>query len=74
MFNIVLAIVRGVPAMLACYALGTAWFMALTGTGFAAALLMCVVPFIPGDLLKVAGAGAVCEALLRYTRTRGRGG
>ena len=63
--NIVFAVIRGIPAMVACYALGTAWFMALTGTGLGAALLMCVVPFVPGDILKIVAAGAVCEAVGR---------
>lgn len=43
-------------ALLACYFLGTLWFMLSTGTGLAAALLLCVVPFLPGDALKIAAA------------------
>ncbi len=41
-----------------CYTLGTLWFMYLTSTGFAAALMMCVVPFLAGDAIKIA-AGAI---------------
>ncbi len=41
-----------------CYTLGTLWFMYLTSTGFAAALIACVVPFLPGDAVKIA-AGAI---------------
>lgn len=38
---------------IACYALGTAWFILVTGTGVAGALLTCVVPFLPGDAVKM---------------------
>ena len=37
-----------------CYALGTAWFCFSTHTGVMAALWMCVIPFIVGDLVKMA--------------------
>ena len=35
------------------YAFGTAWFCFSTGTGLFAALLICVFPFIIGDLVKI---------------------
>ena len=38
---------------LALYLLGTAWYMAQTGNGLAAALGLCVLPFLPGDALKM---------------------
>ena len=37
----------------ACYTLGTIWFMHLTSTGFVAALMLCVVPFLIGDGIKI---------------------
>jgi biotin transport system substrate-specific component len=49
--------------ILACYAIGTAWFMYSTNTPFLAALGMCVFPFIPGDALKIAAAALLCERL-----------
>ena len=64
-----LAIVRGLPALIACYALGTAWFVVSTGNGVLAAMLVCVVPFIPGDILKLAGAAAICAALRKSKRS-----
>jgi biotin transport system substrate-specific component len=63
-----LTLVTGVPALAACYALGTAWFMISTGTGFAASMMMCVIPFLPGDAVKIVFAAAVCEALRRPMR------
>lgn len=38
------------------YALGTAWYCFQSGTGPAAAVLLCVVPFLPGDIFKMAFA------------------
>lgn len=40
----------------ACYALGTAWFIFSTGTSVVPALMSCVIPFIPGDILKISTA------------------
>ena len=40
----------------ALYAVGTAWFMIQTGNGLVASLGMCVVPFLPGDAVKIAAA------------------
>lgn len=39
------------------YAFGTAWFCAVSGTAPRAAFTICILPFIPGDLVKMA---AVC--------------
>ncbi|MGN0468761.1 MAG: biotin transporter BioY [Acutalibacteraceae bacterium] len=41
------------------YAIGTAWFMFQTKTAFAAAMASCVIPFLPGDAVKIAAASAV---------------
>lgn len=69
--RIFIALVIGLPALAACYAIGTAWFMITSGTGFLAALWMCVIPFIPGDLLKLALASVVLEALRKRIRALG---
>ena len=46
------------PAMMAAgtavlYAVGTAWFMVQTGNALGAALSLCVIPFLPGDAVKI---------------------
>ena len=41
------------------YTLGTVWFSVQTGNGIAAALLICVVPFLIGDSLKIVAATIV---------------
>lgn len=33
--------------------IGTLWFMFVTKVNLSASLMMCVVPFIPGDLIKI---------------------
>lgn len=35
------------------YAVGTVWFCVQTGTPVEGALVACVLPFLPGDLLKI---------------------
>ena len=36
-----------------CYAFGTAWFCVQAGYTVSAALAVCVIPFIPADLIKM---------------------
>lgn len=38
----------------ACYALGTVWFMVLTGMDLITSLTYCVIPYLPGDAVKIA--------------------
>jgi biotin transport system substrate-specific component len=66
--SIGLTIAKGVPALAVGYAFGTVWFMISMERGLLESLLMCVVPFIPGDMLKVIGAAAVFEALRKPMR------
>jgi len=48
-----------------CYAFGTIWFCLVMDTRIAAALSMCVVGFIPGDVAKIAAAVAIGPILRR---------
>ena len=52
-----------VIGLLICYAFGTAWFMISTGTGLWAAMLSCVIPFLPGDALKIIVAAILVKKL-----------
>ena len=45
------------------YAFGTAWICVQAGYEVAAALGVCVFPFVPGDLVKIAAALAVGPVL-----------
>lgn len=42
--------------LLACYLLGTLWFMQVTGNSFWQSVLLCVAPFILPDVAKAAAA------------------
>ncbi len=46
----------GVLALMLCYVCGTAQFLLLTKTSLTAALTVCVLPFLPFDLCKLAAA------------------
>ncbi|MDR0862437.1 MAG: biotin transporter BioY [Oscillospiraceae bacterium] len=48
-----------------CYTLGTAWFMAQTGSKLGAAIALCVAPFLLGDAIKIAVATAVAPIIRR---------
>ena len=50
------------------YAVGTLWFMLQTGNGLLSALSLCVVPFLPGDAIKIAAAGLLASPVRRALR------
>ncbi|MBQ4265871.1 MAG: biotin transporter BioY [Clostridia bacterium] len=54
-----------------CYAAGACWFMLTTGTALWGALSACVLPFIPGDVVKIALAAALCLRLKKPLRAAG---
>lgn len=45
------------------YVFGTAWYMLLTHSPLSAALAQCVLPFLPGDCLKVLAGGFLSKNL-----------
>lgn len=59
-WSCVLAMVAGLAA---CYALGTLWFVQLTGNPLSSALTICVIPFLPGDAAKITLASLVTVRL-----------
>ena len=56
---------------LACYALGMAWFSLTSGATLAGSLSVCVLPFIPGDLLKAVLAASLSVRLQKPLRSTG---
>lgn len=52
-------------AMLLCYGFGTVWYAVLAGISFADALKICVLPFVPVDIAKAAGASALAAVMAR---------
>ena len=69
--NRVLGISGMILGTLAAYALGTAWYCYSTGTGLTAALASCVIPFIPGDLVKIIVAAVVAPTVAKQIRKLG---
>ena len=57
---------------LVLYTFGTIWFMVSTGTPVGAALELCVIPFIPGDLVKIVMAVALGPVVSQPVRSVGR--
>ena len=49
----------------ALYIVGTAWFMLQTKNPLGAALGMCVLPFLPGDAVKIAAATLIAAPVRR---------
>lgn len=51
--KIYMMIIACVVGMAVCYILGTVWFIILTKMSVAKAISLCVVPFLPGDAIKI---------------------
>ncbi len=51
---------------LACYLTGALWYTVQAGVTFTAALSACVLPFIIGDVTKIAAASALGISLKKY--------
>ncbi|NLD19440.1 MAG: biotin transporter BioY [Clostridiales bacterium] len=51
--NLMLCALSMALGLIVCYALGTAWFIISTGSNVEAALVSCILPFIPGDIIKI---------------------
>ncbi|MCF0143988.1 MAG: biotin transporter BioY [Firmicutes bacterium] len=64
--GIVRTVLALVAALVACYALGTVWFIISTHTNPAAALISCVIPFLPGDAIKIAAGTILLQKLRKY--------
>ena len=62
----VVCVIAMIAGLAVCYLLGTAWFIITTNTGVWASLLSCVIPFLPGDALKIAAATILVQKLRRY--------
>ena len=61
-WQLALALLAGTAV---CYALGTAWYMLMSGAPLGSALGLCVLPFLPGDAVKIAVAVALIPQLKR---------
>ena len=66
--GLVIAMVAGVAA---CYVFGTIWFMVITGMSLQLSLTYCVLPFLPGDAVKIALATFLALRLRKPLQTMG---
>ena len=65
-----------VLATVVLYILGTAWFIAQTGMTLPASMAACVLPFLPGDLIKIVAvmlAAPPIEAALKHAAPASQG-
>lgn len=51
--GIIFDVIGMISGLALCYILGTIWFSYQQGKGFIASLLLCVVPFLIGDAVKI---------------------
>ena len=68
--KILFMIIGMVVGNIALYALGTVWFMVVTGMTLEASLAACVIPFIPGNFINMAAVIIVAlpvETAIRKT-------
>ncbi|MGI6739021.1 MAG: biotin transporter BioY [Christensenellales bacterium] len=49
--------------LIACYTFGTLWFVKVTNIGIIQSLGYCVIPFIPGDIIKIISASLLVPRL-----------
>ncbi len=56
---------------LLCYCAGAVWFILTTGSTLWGCLAACVLPFIPGDLLKILLAASLSMRLQKPLRSAG---
>ena len=66
--GLVIAMVAGVAA---CYVFGTIWFMVITGMSLQLSMTYCVLPFLPGDAVKIALATLLALRLRKPLQAMG---
>ncbi|CVI73093.1 Biotin transporter BioY [Clostridiales bacterium CHKCI001] len=58
----ILCISMGIGTIL-CYTIGTIWFIIITKTGVVQSLSICIIPFLPGDIVKILLAAILVQRL-----------
>mgnify|MGYP000723039754 FL=1 len=52
----------------ACFAIGTVWFMVVTNNTVAVALTYCVIPYIIPDIAKIVVATIIANRVKKYVQ------
>lgn len=60
-YAVILSAARMAAGTVVLYAFGTAWFVLQTGNTLGAALGLCVLPFLPGDSVKIIAASIAAQ-------------
>ncbi|MBQ8003117.1 MAG: biotin transporter BioY [Clostridia bacterium] len=58
-------------ALLVCYTFGTAWYMLVMSEDVMSALVMCVAPFIPFDIVKLYAAHILAKEIQKRIKLKG---
>jgi len=66
--NIIWLVFSMTAGMTVCYIFGTVWFAYSTAADFFSALLLCVVPFILGDVIKIILSAIIVKRLTYQNR------
>ena len=64
----VFAGLTGGPSVIACFAIGTVWFMVVTNNTVAVALTYCVIPYIIPDIAKIVVATIIANRVKKYVQ------
>lgn len=66
--KIIMTAVAMILGDIACFAIGTVWFMVVMKTGLIATLGLCVIPYIIPDLVKIVVAVILVDRMRKYVR------
>lgn len=66
-FMYALAMLSGLAV---CYIFGTLWFVILTKNPIMTSAAMCVLPFLPGDTLKILAGSFLCERVSKAFKSK----
>ena len=66
--KLVITVVAMVLGDVACFAIGTVWFMVVTNNTVAVALTYCVIPYIIPDIAKIAVATIIANRVKKYVQ------
>ena len=66
--KIVITVVSMILGDVACFAVGTVWFMVVMKMNLSASLTLCVVPYIVPDLAKIIVATIIVNRLKKYAK------
>ena len=66
--KLVITVVAMILGDVACFAIGTVWFMVVTNNTVAVALTYCVIPYIIPDIAKIVVATIIANRVKKYVQ------